>query len=52
VVAEVSELYESVTAPHHKKLASYEMLPRASDLDGFFGTTKAKESGYEIITGV
>jgi hypothetical protein len=28
-----------LTTPHRKNPACYEMLHRASDLDGFFGTT-------------
>jgi hypothetical protein len=32
-------LGEGPTTPHRKKPACYEMLHRASDLDGFFGTT-------------
>jgi hypothetical protein len=34
-----SGLDERLTAPHHKKPACYEMLHRASDLNGFFVTT-------------
>jgi hypothetical protein len=28
-----------LTTPHHKKETRYEMLQRASELDGYFGTT-------------
>jgi hypothetical protein len=31
-----------------EKKAYYEVLPRASYLEGFFGTTKAKENRHEI----
>jgi hypothetical protein len=30
------------------KTAFYEMLHRASDFEGFFGTTWERENGYEI----
>jgi hypothetical protein len=34
-----------LTTPHHKKIC---MLHRTSDLDRFFGRTKAMENGHEI----
>jgi hypothetical protein len=38
-----------LTTPHRKKQICYEMLQKASDLDGFFGsTTQVKEYGHEI----
>jgi hypothetical protein len=32
----------------YRKTASYEMLHKASDLDGFFGTTQATENECDI----
>jgi hypothetical protein len=40
-------LGKGLATPHRKKTACYEMLHRASDLDGFFGTTYTMENGYE-----
>jgi hypothetical protein len=38
-----------LTIPNHKKKeAYYEMSHRASNLDGYFGTTETTENGYEI----
>jgi hypothetical protein len=42
------ELGERLTTPHRKKEVCYEMLNRASELDGSFGRTSATENGYEI----
>jgi hypothetical protein len=41
-------LGEGQTTPHRAKPASYKMLHRASDWDGFFGMTGATENGREI----
>jgi hypothetical protein len=38
---------EGLTIPRNES-GYYEMLHQATDLDGFFGTTKATECGYEI----
>jgi len=41
-------LGKEVTTPCHRTPACYKILNRASDLDGFFGTTYGMGNGYEI----
>jgi hypothetical protein len=44
VVLQLGGLGQRLKSPYRKIIANYEMLHRASELDGFFGTESGKSS--------